>query len=177
MQLTAHFTLAEFRDVSSATLDVTDIANARYFAEQILEPLRKAMGFPIKITSFKRLGLTGTHPKGEAIDFQPCRRCADGGELASGEFDRRLEAMFAWLAQHKTSAFGKLIHERNHLHATMPGAQGVTGQVLREPEEGVYQLASVMGFAWQTMDGGKKFVIGILLIGALFYFAAKARRR
>lgn len=159
MNLSAHFTLAEFADASNRTLGANEIARARRFASELLEPLRKRMGFPIRITSFWRYGDNGAHGTADAIDIQPCRTCIAGDPLEQPEFDSRLENMFTSLAQYDASRFGVLIHERNHLHLTLPGVQDRTGAVYREPIEGEYVFANVAALALPAA-----VVIGLLIL-------------
>ena len=164
--LSAHFSLEEFSAASTGTLSASHQANANYFATRILEPVRRAMGFPIKITSFYRAGDRLEHGAGNAIDFQPCRDSANTPAL----FDERMEAMFQWLASYKPAEFGKLIHERTHLHATVPGAQGRTGQVLREPTEGNYVLASIAPVAVALLPL-------LAIAGLLLWMSSSGKRR
>ena len=108
-----------------------------------LDMLRQDVGYPIGLTSFVRS--SGTHPNGDAIDFQPAGfppaiRATDPAKAR--EFSQRLEDMFNWLRTHpqRRSMFGVVIHERNHIHMTVPGFRGKYGEVYREPEEGVYTI-------------------------------------
>jgi hypothetical protein len=142
-QLTANYSLAEFQAVSSRTLTSIEVERARTFAINLLQPLRRAMGYAIRITSFVRHhDAASEHRDGGAVDFQPCRSC-QGTTIPQELFASRLESMFQWLAMYHPQGFGTLIHERDHLHATLPGRQGRTGVVLREPEEGRYELAGI----------------------------------
>ena len=162
--LSPNFTLAEFASASDVQLTAPLELRAQYFASNILQPARSQFGWPLKITSFVRSSDTSSaHVDGSAVDFQPCRACPNPPDAT--EFARRLEILFTWLAQHKASEFGTLIHERNHLHVTRPGAQGRTGVVLREPTEGEYVLADIP----PIVLGG-----GVALLGlALWAFTRK----
>jgi hypothetical protein len=142
-QLTANYALSEFQSVSSRPLTPEQIERARYFATELLQPLRRAMAFPIRITSFLRHRDSGAHQDASAVDCQPCRSCA-GATITHDLFTSRLESMWRWLATYKTASFGTVIHERDHLHLTLPGSQGRTGVVMREPSEGKYELASLL---------------------------------
>lgn len=86
MQITEHFSLEEL--TRSATADKkhitnvpndTHLANLTKLCEEILEPLRKAYGKPIKITSGYRCAAlnkavggsaTSQHVNGQAVDIQ-----------------------------------------------------------------------------------------------------------
>jgi hypothetical protein len=135
--LSANFTLEEFQNASSAPLNESDVQNARYFANEILQPARNALGFPIKITSFKRRLDIGAHGRGHALDFDPC--CVD---LTTRQM--RHAALFQWLAVNRRDSFGELGDERNHVHTTTPGYAGEHGQIWTEPREGVYVLARII---------------------------------
>lgn len=86
MNLSAHVTLAEFQDSSTATthginnkMNESQIASAKLLCENVFEPLRIYLNTPIKISSgFRSLQLnkmikgssTSQHTKGEAMDLQ-----------------------------------------------------------------------------------------------------------
>lgn len=86
MNLSAHVTLAEFQDSSTATthginnkMNDSQIASAKLLCENVFEPLRIYLNTPIKISSgFRSLQLnkmikgssTSQHTKGEAMDLQ-----------------------------------------------------------------------------------------------------------
>ena len=86
MNLSAHVTLAEFQDSSTATthginnkMNESQIASAKLLCENVFEPLRNYLNTPIKISSgFRSLQLnkmikgssTSQHTKGEAMDLQ-----------------------------------------------------------------------------------------------------------
>ena len=161
VQLTANYRLSEFEAVSSRPLTLTETDRAARFAREVLQPVRRAMAFPIKITSFVRHGDDGTHQDGQAIDIQPCRSCGGSVTLPAGEFVDRLERMFQWLATFQPKNFGTLIHERNHLHVTLPGVQARIGVVYREPEEGRYELASLAPLVGASL--AVPIAIGLLL--------------
>ena len=86
MNLSAHVTLAEFQDSSTATthginnkMNESQIASAKLLCENVFEPLRLYLNTPIKISSgFRSLQVnkmiggakTSQHTKGEAMDLQ-----------------------------------------------------------------------------------------------------------
>jgi hypothetical protein len=86
MNLSAHVTLAEFQDSSTATthginnkMNESQIASAKLLCENVFEPLRIHLNTPIKISSgFRSLQVnkmiggskTSQHTKGEAMDLQ-----------------------------------------------------------------------------------------------------------
>jgi hypothetical protein len=86
MNLSAHVTLAEFQDSSTATthginnkMNESQIASAKLLCENVFEPLRSYLNTPIKISSgFRSVQLnkmikgssTSQHCKGEAMDLQ-----------------------------------------------------------------------------------------------------------
>lgn len=86
MQLTKNFTLEELTRSSKAKALRIDnspnpeqLANLKALAENILQPLREALGFPINITSGLRVpalnsavkgSKTSQHTKGEAVDIK-----------------------------------------------------------------------------------------------------------
>ena len=86
MNLSAHVTLVEFQDSSTATthginnkMNESQIASAKLLCENVFEPLRSYLNTPIKISSgFRSLQLnkmikgssTSQHTKGEAMDLQ-----------------------------------------------------------------------------------------------------------
>lgn len=86
MNLSAHVTLAEFQDSSTATthginnkMNESQIASAKLLCENVFEPLRIYLNTPIKISSgFRSVQLnkmikgssTSQHTKGEAMDLQ-----------------------------------------------------------------------------------------------------------
>lgn len=86
MQLTKNFTLEELTRSSKAKALRIDnspnpeqLANLKALAENILQPLRDALGFPINITSGLRVpalnaavggSKTSQHTKGEAVDIK-----------------------------------------------------------------------------------------------------------
>ena len=86
MQLTKNFTLEELTRSSKAKALKIDnspnpeqLANLKALAENILQPLREALGFPINITSGLRVpalnaavkgSKTSQHTKGEAVDIK-----------------------------------------------------------------------------------------------------------
>ena len=86
MNLSAHVTLAEFQDSSTATthginnkMSEFQIASAKLLCENVFEPLRSYLNTPIKISSgFRSVQLnkmikgssTSQHTKGEAMDLQ-----------------------------------------------------------------------------------------------------------
>ncbi|NCX04182.1 MAG: DUF882 domain-containing protein [Actinobacteria bacterium] len=85
MNLSAHVTLAEFQDSSTATthginnkMNESQIASAKLLCENVFEPLRIHLNTPIKISSgFRSVQLnkmikgssTSQHTKGEAMDL------------------------------------------------------------------------------------------------------------
>jgi zinc D-Ala-D-Ala carboxypeptidase len=86
MQLTKNFTLEELTRSSKAKALRIDnspgpeqLANLKALAENILQPLRDSLGFPINITSGLRVpalnaavrgSKTSQHTKGEAVDIK-----------------------------------------------------------------------------------------------------------
>ena len=86
MQLTKNFTLEELTRSSKAKALKIDnspnpeqLANLKALAENILQPLREGLGFPINITSGLRVpalnaavkgSKTSQHTKGEAVDIK-----------------------------------------------------------------------------------------------------------
>lgn len=86
MNLSAHVTLAEFQDSSTATthginnkMNESQIASAKLLCENVFEPLRLYLNTPINISSgFRSLQVnkmiggakTSQHTKGEAMDLQ-----------------------------------------------------------------------------------------------------------
>jgi hypothetical protein len=86
MNLSAHVTLAEFQDSSTATthginnkMNESQIASAKLLCENVFEPLRIHLNTPIKISSAYRSvqlnkmikgSLSSQHCKGEAMDLQ-----------------------------------------------------------------------------------------------------------
>ncbi len=86
MNLSAHVTLAEFQDSSTATthginnkMSESQIASAKLLCENVFEPLRIYLNTPIEISSgFRSLQVnkmiggakTSQHTKGEAMDLQ-----------------------------------------------------------------------------------------------------------
>ncbi len=133
--MSTRFPDSEFQDASQRTLTARELEHAQSFRVLWLDAARAALNFPIKLTSFVRIG-SGTH-NGNSLDVQPCRICG-GVRISEDVFQRRLEALHQWIGINRPRAFGVLIHERNHLHVTLPGFQSRTGVVLREPREGVY---------------------------------------
>lgn len=137
--MTTRFPDSEFQAASHRGLTAVERTRAEQFRHLWLESARDALAFPIRITSFVRAvpGMVGTHGGGYALDVQPCRSC--GGQAITNEtFGRRLDALYQWIAINRPRSFGTLIHERDHLHVTLPGFQDRFGVVLREPTEGVY---------------------------------------
>jgi hypothetical protein len=86
MNLSAHVTLAEFQDSSTATthginnkMNESQIASAKLLCENVFEPLRIHLNTPIQISSgFRSVQVnkmikgssTSQHTKGEAMDLQ-----------------------------------------------------------------------------------------------------------
>ena len=86
MNLSAHVTLAEFENSSTATthginnkMNESQIASAKLLCENVFEPLRLYLNIPIKISSgFRSVqlnkmikgSLTSQHTKGEAMDIK-----------------------------------------------------------------------------------------------------------
>ncbi|NBU05223.1 MAG: hypothetical protein EBT39_02580 [Sphingobacteriia bacterium] len=86
MNLSAHVTLAEFQDSSTATthginnkMNESQIASAKLLCENVFEPLRIHLNTPIKISSGYRSpqlnkmikgSLSSQHCKAEAMDLQ-----------------------------------------------------------------------------------------------------------
>jgi len=86
MNLSAHVTLAEFQDSSTATthginnkMNESQIASAKLLCENVFEPLRIYLNTPIQISSAYRSvqlnkmikgSLSSQHCKGEAMDLQ-----------------------------------------------------------------------------------------------------------
>jgi zinc D-Ala-D-Ala carboxypeptidase len=86
MNLSAHVTLAEFQDSSTATthginnkMNESQIASAKLLCENVFEPLRSYLNTPIQISSgFRSVQLnrmikgssTSQHTKGEAMDIK-----------------------------------------------------------------------------------------------------------
>ena len=86
MNLSAHVTLAEFQDSSTATthginnkMSESQIASAKLLCENVFEPLRIHLNTPIQISSgFRSVQVnkmiggskTSQHTKGEAMDLQ-----------------------------------------------------------------------------------------------------------
>jgi hypothetical protein len=160
VRLTANYVLSEFEKASHRALTPAEKERAGRFARELLQPARRAMGWPIFITSFVRtrdVG-SGAHADGGAVDVQPCKSCG-GQAISKAEFEARLESLFVFLATYMPHAFGSCIHERTHVHLTLPGVQGRTGVVMREPIEGEYELASFTPLA--------VFPVGALVGGGL----------
>lgn len=156
MSYTVNFPRDEFVAASNLPLTAADELNAQHFATNLLQPARRALGFPIFITAFKERRITGVHPQGKAIDFG-----------VAGNDPEKLEQLFTWLATFKSREFGKLIHERNHLHATVPGAQGAFGEVWREPVEGEYVLAVIGASLRSPWTYVVLFLLGYLIVRSL----------
>lgn len=128
MLLTTNFDLSEFQSASDGPLTASQTAKARRFAQDLLQPARDAVGFPISITSFVRYGADAhaasrPHANGDAVDFAPTSRAQD---------DYR--QLMTWLAENKRGSYGELLYEVTplHLHMTLPGFAGDYGQTLQE---------------------------------------------
>lgn len=129
IRLSANFTVGEFQARSKRTLTDADLPQLRAWVDSFLQPLRRQVG-PIEITSYVRPADVGrAHENGGGVDFVT----AD------------MERAFQWAATYLPHTFGRLIHERNHLHVARRGPEAWAGQgvVLREPIEGQYELASI----------------------------------
>lgn len=129
MQLSKDFQLKEFEAVSHRKLTAAEIQKAQQHVGWILQPLRRRFG-RIKLTSFVRTGTNvggGNHANGDGLDWVP--------------LDATIDEVFEFMAMNMTLAFGELIHERNHIHHSLPGAKGEFGEVMREPVEGRYEFA------------------------------------
>lgn len=126
-----NFPLQEFKDGSDRALSSAMIDKAWLFATTILQPMRDALGYAICIPRNGFVGgihsANGGHYSGDAVDVVACDRSA-----------AKLDAMYMWGRQHLQ--FGKLIHERDHLHITLPGFAGAYGLAFSEPTEGHYTI-------------------------------------
>lgn len=162
--LTPHFTVDEFQAVSRVQLTVAHKDKAGYFAQRILEPARVHFGWPIQLTSFVRAD-GSPHNDGEALDFRPCPACATRPTAA--ELAQRMNDLFTWLAVNHAGAFGKLIHERDHLHVTRNNFQGAHGEVYYEPREGEYVTANIA----PAVAG----VGGLLLAGLAVWYVVRTK--
>lgn len=125
-----------------------------------LDLARSALNFPIRITSFVRVRNvgSGTHADGSAIDIQPWRT-PGGVAIDNAEFARRLERLYQYYRDIDAMRplYGVVIHERDHLHITLPGVQNRTGAAFREPTEGHYVLDTIF-------RGIPVFMVALLLI-------------
>lgn len=121
--LSPDFGLAEFKDASHRALTAAEREKAGRFARELLQPIRNVFG-PVCVTSFVRsppnVG-SGPHANGDAVDFVPCSRSK-----------ATMARMHLFAGLFLRDRFGKLILEDNHIHATLPGVQGVTGERLVE---------------------------------------------
>lgn len=161
VQLSVNFTLAEFQAASHRPLTESDLPALNYFANQILQPIRRVWG-PIRITSFVRPDDIGkAHENGGAVDFVP--------ESAS------IETVFQWIAVNQPAVFGRVIQERTHIHITRPGPEPWAGYgvVLREPVEGTYVLANVAAPVLAGILGGP--LLAWLMLAILVFLIAKKR--
>jgi hypothetical protein len=130
MTLSAHFTASEFERASGGRqLTAAQLSKAQRFCSTLLEPLRRATDWPIVVTSFVRASGSGAHRDGDAVDIS-----------YAGNDQVKLDTAFAWLATYSATDYGELIHERDHLHLTLPGFLGELGETLTEPREGIYEL-------------------------------------
>lgn len=162
--LSVNFTLAEFAAASHRPLTDADLPALTYFANQILQPIRRVWG-PLRITSFIRPEDVGkAHESGGAVDFVPV--------------DADLETVFQWIAVNQPAVFGRVIQERTHIHITRPGPEpwAGTGVVLREPTEGTYVLASVAPVALAGVLGGNWTFYIVAVIFAAVIFAVTTRK-
>lgn len=157
----------EFERVSGRALDASEREAARHF-RGVLDALRGEVGHSICLTSFLRSYGLGTHTRGEAVDFQPCRA---GVPLAT--FEARLETMFEHLRRHpdRAALYGTVIHERDHIHLTLPGSQGRFGVAYREPVEKMYVLVT------DTIRENGSLVALVVIVILLVIFRPKGTRR
>lgn len=163
MQISAHFTLAEIQRASTAGLNSADIAKATELIETVIEPARAALGWPIKISSFKRLGDKGAHGSADAIDFHPC---CDDPSLIPG----RMLELFNWIRIHRRTFFGELGFERTHLHMTRRGYNNEIGEVWTEPREGTFVIQQP-SLTERVVKGGGSVAIVLLLAFAAYKLA------
>lgn len=127
MRLTANFTLEEFERASHRPLTTVEKERARYFAEELLQPIRPLVG-PIVITSFVRVPPNvgaGPHGDGRGLDIVPQDRSR-----------KRMELMHALLYLLRNK-YGENLLEVDHVHLSYPGTDprypaGGPGQTLIE---------------------------------------------
>lgn len=141
--LSAYWTTEELDAASGGRASAAAHERYRtYWEPMVLRPLRRAMGFPIVITSADRKFGGPAHQQGDASAL-------DLG--VAGNDPAKLERMFQHLALHNAELargqphqVGAVIHERDHIHLARPGPERWAGygRVLREPKEGQYVLAS-----------------------------------
>jgi hypothetical protein len=149
LRLSANFTVGEFQRASNRTLVLADLPAMELLVNQILQPVRRQFG-EVRITSFVRSGDTGrAHERGGAVDFVPV--------------EASMDMVFDWLCRFHAGAFGRLIHERDHLHVTRPGPEPWAGHgvCLIEPVEGEYQFAGITPL---VVTGGGLAVAGTPIV-------------
>jgi hypothetical protein len=147
--VSANFAAGEFARVSKRPLAVSDLPNMQALANAVLQPIRRTFG-PVYLTSYIRPADIGrAHENGRAIDFV----MSDAATL---------EAAFQWAATFLSGQFGRIIHERDHVHVTLPGPEAWAGRgvVLREPREGEYTFASIAPIVVAGTLAGQSFVSG-----------------
>lgn len=173
MNLTEHFTLAEFQAASDTNLTPSMIAKAQTLAASLLEPARTALGAPVIVTSFVRTGAdihaTGApHAAGDSVDFVPQSR-----SLSDMKYLRD------WLDQNRRDQYGELLYELTppHLHATLPGFHGDIGQALNEdPNNPDHYVTRIINYAADFVVTYQKPIVGVLALVLVALVLVEARK-
>lgn len=144
-KLSRNFDSSEFVNASHSGCEPSDpFSQERWWAENILQPLRNAFGNPIRISSYNRcipgsIGVGGHGLGGQAVDFYP---------LNVSDPVAKMREMVTWLATFKADLLGKVLLEITppHIHATTKGPEsfraGGRFQALEELASGDWLVMS-----------------------------------
>jgi hypothetical protein len=172
VKLTTNFSLWEF----GPDLTQAQVIKARFFASQLLQPARYRFDERLGITSFIRSAashrgtVSDTHRNGDAVDVV----LLDWPKSREGSREKHRE-LARWLATYHPQSFGKVIHElarphqsHDHLHITLPGVQGATGELWLEVEDGSGR------YSFQRGHAPPATLAGVVVLGAVLLLAAVA---
>jgi len=166
MRIGTYFTIEEFAKASDAPLTAAERESATWWVKTILDPLRAAVGRPIRISSFVRtVENTGPHRGGIERGVHG-RHSTRPGNAVDIVIDGHTSANAVALIDRRWSGYAPLwakLDGGNHVHLVRqehPGSLGGAGREVRKAD-GTTGVAAIAGLTPPKPGGGALPLDGI----------------